>query len=151
MLSNLEDNLGLETYYPRLRRQKVIRRVRRTVEQPLFPRYLFCRFNPAGHYRMVRHAQDVIDVVSFGGRPAIVDPTIIQDLRSLANPVMELDCAASALQVGDHVAIKDGPMQGLRAVVLQTDSERDRVALLLSCLAYQAQVLISSARLERIS
>ena len=35
--------LGLETYFPRLKRQKTIRRVRRIVTGPLFPRYPFCR------------------------------------------------------------------------------------------------------------
>ena len=40
---------------------------------PLFPRYFFCRLNLSKSFRAVRYSPQVIDVVSFGGRPTVVD------------------------------------------------------------------------------
>jgi transcriptional antiterminator RfaH len=142
--------LRLETYFPRLRRQKTIRRVRRIVTSPLFPRYLFCRFDPSLHYRAVRYSPDVIDVVSFGERPALVDDAIITGLKSWAGEAVDVITVQPGLRPGDLVEITDGPMRGLEAVILHERSDRDRVAVLLSILECSAQVLISRAQLRRV-
>jgi len=41
------ENLSLEIFFPQMRRQKIIRRMRREVTETLFPQYLFCRFDLA--------------------------------------------------------------------------------------------------------
>src|SRR5271169_1778631 len=74
------DVLGFDTYYPRLKQLKTIRRVKRWIVGPLFPRYFFCRLNLSRSFRAVRYSPQVIDVVSFGGRPTVVDDAIIDQL-----------------------------------------------------------------------
>ncbi len=148
--SHLEEMLALETYFPKLRQQKTIRRVRRVVTNALFPRYLFCRFDPALHYRAVRYSPDVIDVVSFGGQPALVDDAIIAGLRAWAGEAVDVISIQPGLRPGDLVEITDGPMRGLEAVILHERSDRDRVAVLLSILECGAQVMISRAQLRRV-
>ena len=147
--SFLQETLYLPTFYPRLRRTKVIRRVRRTVTQPLFPRYLFCRFDPGYQFRAVRYAPEVLDVVRFGEDPAIVDDSIISELRSWCGDAVDVLTLEPALRVGDPVVIRSGPMQGLHAVICQARGDRERVSILLSALEYQAQIHIDRALLER--
>ena len=147
---HFSEMLDLETYFPRLKREKTIRRVRRVVTSPLFPRYLFCRFEPALHYRAVRYATDVIDVVSFGGQPATVDDGIISGLRNWAGDALDVITIQPSLRPGDLVEITDGPMRGLEAVILHERSDRDRVAVLLSILECGAQMTISRAQLRRV-
>ena len=53
----LQNELGLETYYPRLKRKKTIRRIRHEVLEPLFPRYLFCKLNLTESYRAVTYGR----------------------------------------------------------------------------------------------
>src|SRR5271154_5304785 len=65
--------LGFDTFYPRLKRLKTIRRVKRWAVGPLFPRYFFCRLNLAHSFRAVQYAPQVLGVVNFGGRPTAVD------------------------------------------------------------------------------
>lgn len=144
----LRENLGLEIYLPRLREHRTIRRVRRVVTKPLFPRYLFCRFDAGLQYRAVRHAPDVLDVVRFGQQPAPVSDAIIEELRTWAGTERDIITIDDGFNVGDVVTIKAGPMRGLQAVISQARSDRDRVAILLSTLEYQAQVLISRSLLE---
>ncbi len=141
------DVLELDTYYPQLKRLKTIRRVKRWVTGPLFPRYFFCRLNLAHNFRAVRYAPQVIDVVSFGGRPTVVDDAIIQQLQQWAGDAVDVLTVRPAFKPGDLVEIVDGPLRGLQAVVLQEMSDRDRVAVLLSTLECQARLIVSRSQL----
>ncbi len=147
----LNESLGLETYFPQLKRQRVIRRVRRTVMSALFPRYLFCRFDAAYQYRSVRYAPDILDVVRFGEQPTVVNEAIIDDLKSWAGEGVDLISIEPQLKAGERVIISQGPMQGLEAVILQERNDRDRVAVLLGVLEFSAQISISRAHLQRVS
>ena len=139
--------LGLETYYPRLKRLKTIRRVRRWVVGPLFPRYFFCRLNLAQNFRAVQYAPQVVGVVSFGGVPTTVDDTIIDQIKQWAGEAVDIVTVRPGFRPGDLVEIADGPLRGLQAVVLQEMSDRDRVAVLLSILGCQARLIVSRSQL----
>jgi transcription antitermination factor NusG len=145
----LQENLGLETYFPRLRQQKTIRRVRRVVTSPLFPRYLFSRFDPSSHYRPVRYAPEMIDVVNFGGRPAVVGDSMIDELRIWAGEEVDLITLQPDFRPGDRVEIIDGPMRGLPAIILHSNNDSDRVAVLLSLLESSAHLHINRSQLAR--
>ena len=80
----LQNELGLETYYPRLKRKKTIRRVRHEVLETLFPRYLFCKLDLAESYRAVTYGRDVIEVVSTGDHPTEVSGQTIEHIREWA-------------------------------------------------------------------
>jgi len=131
--------LSLETYFPRLKRHKTIRRVRRVVTEPLFPRYLFCRFDLGPSYRAVRYSPDVIDVVTFGPTPAIVEEALIESLKGWAGESVDV----ITLQ-------PDGPMLGLQAVILQERSDKDRVAVLLTILGGKVPMMIRRSQLTRV-
>jgi len=141
------ESLGLETYYPRLKRLKTIRRVKRWVIGPLFPRYVFCRLNLSQSFRAVQYAPQVVGVVSFGGKPTIVDERIIEQLKEWAGEAVDVVTVRPGFRPGDLVEIADGPLRGLQAVVLQEMSDRDRVAVLLSTLGCQARLIVSRSQL----
>lgn len=140
--------LGFEVYFPQIQLQRRIRRVRRLVTEPLFPRYLFCRFDLACNYRAVRYAHDVVDLVSFGPQPAVVDDLLIDDLKSWANKD-RFSAARSAFSSGERVQISSGPMQGLQAVILEEYSDNERVAVLLSILGCDARLTIDRSQLAK--
>lgn len=143
--------LGLETYYPRLRTQRTVRGKKQHVTGPLFPRYLFCRFDPRDSYRAVRYAPDAIDVVHAGDYPAEVSATLIHELKQWAGDSIDLVALRPVLQPGDLVEVVNGPLRGLPAVILHTDSERDRVAILLTFLQCGAQATVRPTELKRIA
>ena len=148
--AHLAQTLGLETYFPRLRRQRTIRRVRRIVTAPLFPRYFFSRFDLGQRYRAVKYAPDVIDIVSFGDVPAIVDESLIDGLKGWAGETGDIIDTASALRSGDRVQITDGPMRGLEAVIQNDMNGRERVAVILSILERNVQLTISRWQLTKV-
>jgi transcriptional antiterminator RfaH len=141
------ETLGLDTYYPRLKHLKTIRRVKRWIVGPLFPRYFFCRLNLAQNFRAVQYAPQVIGVVSFGGRPTPVDDAIIDQIKQWAGKAVDILTVRAGFRPGDLVEIADGPLRGLQAVVLQEMSDHDRVAVLLSTLGCQARLIVSRSQL----
>jgi len=138
---------NVEVYFPRIRLQKTIRRVRKQVSEALFPRYLFCRFDLTTQFRAVRYGHDVVDLVSFGTQPAIVANSLIQDLQSWVSENSLI--AKSEFSTGDKVQIAAGPMQGLQAVILEGHSDQERVAVLLDILGSQARLTIDRRLLAK--
>lgn len=143
--------LDAQTYFPKLRQFRVIRRRRRFVTRPLFPRYLFCRFDPAVLYRAVRYAPDVLDIVSHGNTPTVVADPLIETLQSWAGDGVDLITLQPSLRVGDQVEIISGPLQGLFGTILNEPEERARITLLLSFLQEGAQLSVDRADLRRIA
>lgn len=139
---------NVEVYFPRIRIQKTIRRVRKQVTEPLFPRYLFCRFDLSSNYRAVRYAHEVINLVSFGLQPAVVSETLIHDLQSWVSE-NSLTLTKSQFTSGDTVQIASGPMQGLQAVILEGRGDQERVAVLLNILGSEARLTIDRRLLAK--
>ena len=144
----LRERLNLETYLPLVRRQKTVRRVLRTVVNPLFPRYLFCRLDLTVQYRAVRYAPEVIDLVSFGAQPAVVGDVMMEQLQGWAGDLVDLNANAQQFRAGDRVEITDGPLQGLAAVILNERSDERRVAVLLTALECGAKLIVNRSQLK---
>lgn len=146
---HIRTTLGLETYFPRLKQKKIIRRVRREITSPLFPRYFFCRFDASISYRAVRYAPDVLDVVSSGNKPVIVSDNIIEKLMRWAGYEVDVVTIRPSLRPGDLIEITEGPMQGLQAVLLHERDDSDRVAVLLSMLDREARLMLNRSQFVR--
>jgi Transcription antiterminator len=146
-----QETLGIETYAPKLRQQRVIRRVRRIVTRPLFPRYIFCRFEPALHYRAVKYAPDTVDVVHCGAAPAIVPDQLIHELKTWVGDAFDTCRTQPRFAAGDLVEIEAGPLMGLRAIVQQELSDSERVAVLLTFLDCGARTLVPRNQLRLVS
>lgn len=144
------DILGLDTYCPKLMEKRVIRRVKRTVIKPLFPRYWFCRFDLHSSYRAVRYAPEVVDIVHSGGVPTVVMEGLIHDLRTWAGKAIDVVTLRPALKPGDEVVITSGILTGLRAVLIKEMSDTDRVEVLLSVLNCGARMVVDRPSLDRV-
>ena len=136
------DQLGLEVFCPQLKQEKIIRRVRREVVGPLFPGYVFVKFDLRSHYRAVQYATGVRRVVSFGDTFARVDSSIIDTMRARLTQGCIHVSNCSSFQPGQKVRIHDGPLKGFEAVFECEMSDRRRVSLLLERVAYQARVVV---------
>jgi len=133
--------LGVETFCPQLKQNKVIGQRRLTVTGSLFPGYLFARFNLDTHYRAVNYAQGVRKVVTFGPDPAIVDAEMIESIKSKLQDGY-VTVQRSLFTPGQTVRIQEGPLRGLEAIFVQEMSDHQRVMLMLQTLSYQARVVV---------
>ena len=133
--------LGIETFYPRMKQRRVIRRREQMIIGSLFPGYLFARLNMAVHYRAAKYASGVQNLVEFGSIPAILDDEIIEGMRARVRDGC-VPLPTPALTPGEVVRIHAGHLQGLEAVFEREMSDHQRVVLLLRTLTYQARVVL---------
>jgi transcriptional antiterminator RfaH len=133
--------LGVETFYPQLKQRKVIRRRAETRIGPLFPGYLFARFQLDTQYRAVTYARGVRNIVTFGTMPATVEDEIIEGIRARLHDGY-LTVPTPSFMPGEIIRIQTGPLQGLEAVFVREMSDQERVVLLLRTLTYQARVVL---------
>ena len=141
--------LGIEIFFPRLQQRKIIRRVARTITAPLFPGYLFARFNMDTNFRAVNYARGVRRIVSFGPVPAMVDESIIESIKS------RLKEDGTALQgpifrPGQTVRIQGGAFEGLEAVFERELSDRQRAMVLLQVLSGQTRLIVDLAQVSNL-
>src|ERR1017187_9157461 len=79
---------SLESYAPVYRERRRWSDRLRTVELPLFPRYVFCRFSFADRLKVIS-MPSVQSVVGFGGEPAPVQHEEIDAVKTLAGSGLE--------------------------------------------------------------
>jgi transcriptional antiterminator RfaH len=133
---------GIECFLPLLKQSKIIRRTRKTVIGPLFPGYLFARFDRDKHCRAVNYATGVRKIVEFGSGPVELDATMIDAIKEkLNNGYVTLH--SERFKMGQIVHIKGGPLAGLEAVFMREMTDRNRVLLLLNTLGFHAKLTLS--------
>lgn len=142
------ERLGLEVFLPRIKQQKSVWGVAKTVIKPLFPGYLFARFTPTAYLHLIQYARGVRRVVGNREKPLPVDEEIILAVRSGIGEEGYLQMEPEVLRRGDRVVVKDGPMQGLIGRLDKEMDDRARVVILLEAIEYQARLLIDRGCLK---
>ncbi len=87
---------------------------------PLFPGYLFCRFNVRDRLLPILTTPGVVAIVGCGKIPVPVDDREIAAIQSIVSS----GCAAEPwpfLGVGSDVYIESGPLTGVEGVIVSTD------------------------------
>ena len=107
---------GFEQFLPLYRTPK--RWSDRVVESsiPLFPGYLFCRFDQ--RYRTpILGALGVVSIVAFGGTPAPIDDKEIEAIRKAAGSGRNME-PHPYLHEGQRIRIEKGPLCGLEGILV---------------------------------
>jgi transcription antitermination factor NusG len=93
-----------------------------SVEMPLFPGYVFCRFD-AQQRLPILTTPGVMLVVSAGRTPQPVDDGEIASLRVLVASQLQLE-AWPYLHVGQRIQIVGGPLAGAEGILLSAKSRQ---------------------------
>ena len=108
---------GYEEYLPTYRsRRRWSDRVKE-VELPLFPGYIFCKFDVTDRLPLMV-VPGVISVVRFGGVPMPIPEQEIAAVQRVVNSGMPYGPWPEVC-VGEAVHVTHGPLRGLEGVVLQ--------------------------------
>lgn len=141
---------GVETFSPRIRKRRLnqFTGLAVYVSQPLFPRYIFARFDAERMLHKVCYTRGVRGVVSSDYTPLVVEDEIIALIRS---QVGEDDFVqlGEELKRGDEVRISDGVLRGMSGVFDRAMKDRERVTVLLTTINYQASVTVERAAVQK--
>lgn len=111
------EHKGYEQYLPMYRsRRRWSDRVKE-IDLPLFPGYIFCKFNAADRLPILV-IPGVVSVVNFGGAPVAVDEHEILGIQTVINS--GLTCGPwPFLSAGTRVRVRYGPLRGLEGFVVE--------------------------------
>jgi transcriptional antiterminator RfaH len=126
----LRQNSEVEVFCPRVRFRKHTNRGLIWFVEPMFPGYLFARFDYAIYHRRVRQGPGIRGFVQFGDRLGLLPDELIRELKARMgdDELVEID---QGLVPGQNVQITQGPLQGLEALVTRLIAARDRVEILI--------------------
>lgn len=125
-------NQGYQVFHPTLTAEKLRGGKLVTVEEPLFPYYLFIHLSDVtDNWRPLRSTRGVLKLLTFGQQPVQVSEQLIVELKQRLLPEAE-----SLFNQGDPVVIETGPFQGLEAIFSKKKGD-ERVFLLLNLLHQQ--------------
>ena len=144
--ANLRQMPGVEAYCPRIRFQRSTPRGKVWFVEALFPSYLFVRFDFETSIRAVKHAQNVIRVIEFGGNYITIPAKHIEELRQEMDG-QEVREIKTSLKVGDVVELTEGPMRGFKGIIDRLINGEDRVRILLEFLGRDTVFEIDSDKL----
>jgi transcription antitermination factor NusG len=128
---------GFAEFVPLYRR----RTPSRTYELPLFPGYVFCRFN-AEHRLPVLAVPGVFYVVGFAGTAAPVSTEEIAALQLVVRSGLPRE-PWPELPAGKKVVVAAGPLEGIEGIVM---SYKNRSRLLISVALLQRSVSVEVDR-----
>ena len=111
------DGKGFEQFLPlQTVRRKWSDRVK-TSETPLFPGYVFCRFDPQNRLPVLT-APGVVDVVGWGKIPAPIPDEEIERVRRMVQSGL-LVSPWPYLELGQAVLIERGPLAGMEGILVE--------------------------------
>ena len=137
--AHLRQEAEMEVYLPRIRFRRSTRGGPVWFTEPLFPSYLFVRFDLRAGLRQVHYTPGVSGVIRFGDHWPEIPNGVIGELRSAVGPDA-VQVVREELEPGDPVVISGGAFHDLRAVVTRVMTGRERVAVLLEFLGRQTAV-----------
>ncbi len=141
---------GLEVFNPLMeiflpkngRMQKELR--------PLFPNYIFAKFELEKNYPLVRWARGVKKVLGFGGYPVPISEDAIELIkkRTDGNGIVR---KTHHFVANDLVRIKTGALKDLLGIFDRWISDGERVKVLLNLIGYQPEVELHCSMIEKVA
>ena len=137
-------SLGIEVFNPQLRSRRATRRGPAWSTAPLFPNYVFARFDLLPFFRRARYAFGVNDILRFGDHWAAVPDREIGEMQAIWAGGDAIEPPQSIV-VGSEVKLAGGLFHGIEAQVIALLPSRQRVKVLLDFLGGLKEAEVDSA------
>lgn len=109
----------IETFLPLSRELIQWSDRKKWIEKPLFPGYLFVRFNQKERYQIL-NTDGVACVVKFENTDYIISDLLIKGIKEyLVNEPKPILISTLGITIGDEITIKNGPFAGIDGVLTQ--------------------------------
>jgi len=117
--------------------------------RPLFPNYLFCRFDYYRDYPMLKWGRGINRVIGFGEYPSPVSDQIVGIIKERTD---KNNIVKKAIQWKhkDDVIIKSGPLKDLICIFDRWVSDSDRVRILLKLIGYSTSIELHYSMIEKV-
>lgn len=143
-------NQGIESFFPKIKKEKISRGKKTQCEEPLFPSYLFVHVDQAdSNFSCIRSTRGINDFVRFGQTVATASDALIEQLKSLCYVVNNIEADRKSLfKSGDKVEIMEGAFKGATAIFSSEDG-LERSMLLLKVLSQERSISFCNKELKK--
>jgi|SRR5579863_10504792 len=142
LVSDYLSGNGYEWFLPQFKLRKRWSDRIKQVDAPLFPGYLFCRFNVFDRLPILK-IPGVIQILGNQRQPIPVDEQEIRAIQSLVSSGVPNE-PWPYMALGDKVRIESGPLQGLEGLLVEVKGNH-RLVLSVTLLQRSVAVEIDSA------
>ncbi len=148
-----EANLNLfsiQTFYPQIHQsQGEGGAVPSNATKPLFPGYLFARFNLEASLHNVIFTRGIHDVVRFGNCASEIDDDVITMIQSRREEEDSCIRMGNAPSIGDKVQIKSGLFANFIGIFSEEISGAQRVVILHEAMNHRNRIIVDKAVIEK--
>ena len=118
--------------------------------KPLFPGYIFGKFDLEQNYPLVRWGRGVKKVLGFGGYPTSISEEVVEIIKERTDTegIVRLK---QNFKANDVIRIKTGPLKDLLGIFERWVSDNERVRILLNLIGYQPAVEIHYSMIEKVA
>ncbi len=142
--------MGVEIFSPLMERFTT-RNAKVTKElKPLFPSYIFGKFDIDRNYPLVRWARGVKCILGCGGHPASISEEAIWIIKERTD-TQGVVRTKHDYKSNDLIRIKAGPLKDLLGIFERWVSDNERVRVLLNLVGYQPSIEIHYSMIEKVA
>jgi len=142
VVARLLQGAGLESFLPLYKRQHTYSTRTKDTEIPLFPGYVFCRFDVLSRTPILA-TTGVLSIVGIGKTPTPIDEVEILSLQTAMKAGLLMK-SCDFLAAGRRVRISKGALMQMEGVVVEVRSSL-RLILSITLLQRSVQVVIDSS------
>ena len=113
------------------------------LELPLFPGYLFCRFDVEGRLLPILTTPGVVSIVGAGRTPLSIPDREIEDLQTIIRSRLQAE-PWPHLAAGARVMVETGPLAGIEGITLNVN-KRHRLVVSIGLLQRSVAVELDRA------
>jgi transcriptional antiterminator RfaH len=139
---------GFQVYLPRMEIVKMRGFKNTKTQKPLFPGYLFCRFDIGENLSHVRWTQGVKKLLPESVNPISVENEVVKAIQSLEQKDGVI--RKKPFAKNDRIRIARGPMKDVIGIFDHWTSNCGRVRVLLNFINYQASLNLHYSFIERV-
>ena len=146
---NLE-GLGAETYLPLYKKKKKINKIKAEVIAPLFPGYLFCRFDFEKQYQMVRYTRGVKRVLGTRQSLWVMNEDRIDDIRNREEDGLVKMKAREEerFEPGASIVVDEGAFDGWEGIFYEDLPDEKRAVILLTNVNFTTKLTLPKEYLK---
>jgi transcription antitermination factor NusG len=133
---------GYEYFLPLYRSRRHWSDRVKELEFPLFPGYLFCRYNNDKRLRILS-TPGMLRILGCGGRPTPVSDAEIEAILRIVRSGLDYE-PAPYVQIGDRVRIRIGALKGLEGLVVGAKQAKSQFVVALTLLQRSVAVEVDA-------
>ncbi len=136
------DEKKITAFLPTIARWSRWKDRKKKVDFPLFPGYVFARFESADRLAVLKCA-GVVSIVSFNGEPAPVPDQEIDNIRTLVESMLAYD-PCPMIKTGAMVEVTHGPLKGVVGRLTRKGAQ-ERLVLSVDLIGQAVSVQVDAA------